>query len=130
MTIQECLDYLMPGSWASPPAWLPDAFGVSAYLLQQSGGYTTVVAGWPPSSPAGTKWTEGVRDVGLRWRALSVTANHVPPEVQVWWDTVIAAGATPLRDLPNPANKSLCEALLQLMAAADEGSTGIGMPGK
>jgi hypothetical protein len=130
MTIQECLDYLIPGSWNSPPAWLPDAFGVSAYLLQKSGAYTTVVAGWPPSSPAGVKWTRHMRDVGLRWRHLSVHANQVPPEVQSWWDTLIAARSTPLRELPNRTNKPVCEALLQLVAAADEGSTGIGLPGK
>lgn len=131
MTIEDCLNYIVPSAWNSAPVWPPDAFGVCAYVLQKSGAYTTVVAGWPPVSPPGSvAWTKRMKEVGKKWRELSVTGNDVPPEITAWWNALIAAPGTMLRDLPKPENKAACEALLQIMAAADEGSIGIGMPGR
>jgi hypothetical protein len=44
-----------------------------------------------------------------------------------WWKTVVAEGATDLSLLSE--NRPLCEALLQLLALADEASIGFGIPG-
>ena len=130
MNVETCLEYLIPGNWSSPPVWPPDAFGVCAYVLQKSGAYTTVAADWPPSSPPGVPWPKWMREVGSKWRDQSVASNQVPPEVQTWWNSLIAGSTTPLRELGTPAHRSVAEALLQLSAAADEACEGIGMPGE
>lgn len=130
MTIEDCLEYLIPGAWNSAPVWPPDAFGVCAYILQKSGAYTRVVADWPPLSPSpGVKWSKWMKEVGLKWRDLSVV-NNVPSEINTWWAALVAAHGIALRELPEAQNKPVCEALLQIMAAADEACNGIGMPGK
>jgi len=115
--------------WRSPPVWPPDAFGVCAYVLRKSGAYTAIAAGWPPSSAPGLSWSKWINGIGLKWRDDSVRSNRVPPEVQAWWNVLVAGITTPLRDLGMPAHRSVAEALLQLSAAADEACEGIGMPG-
>lgn len=130
MTIEACLEYLLPGAWQTPPVWPPDAFAVCAYILQKSGAYTTVATSWPPPSPAGSKWTKWMRETGVKWRDQCVATNSVPPEVQAWWNTLLGGKAVLLREMGTPSSRPVVEALLQLSAAADEACEGIGMPGE
>jgi hypothetical protein len=107
----------------TPPRWPPDAFAVVASILQQGGAYASVVEKWPPRAQSG--WAEKIRALGRRWRAVATATTPLPGDVQNWWKTVLAASHTEMDRVCE--DETLCDALLELSAAADEASEGIGM---
>jgi hypothetical protein len=123
LTIRELVDFLCPGCWdrGSPPPWPPDTFALAGALLHRSGGYCRVLDGWPPG-PATKRWEDEIRAIGKGWRASCVRSSDIPPRVMKWWKKILANHDRPVPDLAE--DKVLCDALLQLLAAADEASTG------
>lgn len=134
LTVSDYLEYLR----ASPDFvnWPPDVFAVAVSLLQKSGAYTRVVSdSWPPTGPKtaapGTPaslWASEIRKIGLTWRSvvLSAPPQDPPAEVVDWWRTVLDRGSLTLAAVRS--DDGFCTALLQLCAAADEASEGVGIP--
>ena len=113
--------------------WPPDVFGVAAMLLKLSGGYIHVVNSWPPKSPRKAKpkvdeheWNAAMRAIGVEWQVAAAKSKPPPREIRQWWAHVRANGAKDISDLYSDAE--LCRILLQLVAAADEACTDIGIP--
>lgn len=127
-TVGDYLAYLAPELWESkrPPRWPPDAFALAAALLQKSGAYNRVLSRWPPGGKPLKEWVEEIREVGWKWREAWVARTALPRAIQRWWAAVVKAGPLPTDELARRG--SLCETLLQLSAAADEASAGVGLP--
>jgi hypothetical protein len=125
-TIREFLTYVLPGfeSEEKSPSWPPDAFGIAAALLQKSGAYKLVLQKWPPKALG--PWVETVRGLGLDWRAQWLTSRSMPAQVASWWNTILQSQTSTIASIRQ--NDTLCGALLQLSAAADEASSGFGVP--
>jgi hypothetical protein len=125
LTIGDLLQHFAPEIAARPdvPAWPPDAFALIAAILQRSGAYTAVVHDWPPAENAG--WNEWIESVGLRWRRNAAHNGPPPPEVIAWWNEVRAADHVAVDQLRS--RKEITFAMLQILAAADEASAGIGV---
>lgn len=130
-TVGEMLRFLLPGCDVfSPPSWPPDVFAVAAILLLQSGAYTRVVQDWPPKKMPGhptykrKDWVAMIRGVAASWRRQSLK-DKTPKLVQEWWRVLLSFGDKSVVGLPN--DSSAVEALLQLLAAADEASAGVGL---
>ena len=136
--IGELIDYLAPKFKNSrvAPSWPPDAFAIAAYLLQRSGAYICVVEEWPRvsgrSEPArqskADRWCDEIKKIGDSWRLSSNLGQKAPPEVQNWWQTVQRSKNLRLDQICK--RKNLCAALLQICAAADEASRGVGKIGR
>ena len=110
-----------------PPAWPPDAFAIVAMILSKSGAYRQVVKDWPPAgSRPGLSWCDAISEIGRDWRMAFIRDEAAPTEVARWWQIVRTRSAVRLTDVES--DRELCEALLQLSAAADEASKGIGVP--
>lgn len=130
-TIGQYLRFLSPSiaQREEPPDWPPDVFGAVAALLLESGAYLRVFDDWPPrgrpaegcldSSPK--QWARRMRAIGRTWRKTGPTK-----EVRSWWRVVLAARNLPLDRLRKAQQQAdlkglaACNALLHLMAAADE----------
>ena len=67
-----------------------------------------------------------MQEIGRDWRAAAEGRAAVPPEVQHWWSKLRARAALPLSQLGSEQN--VCRILLQLVAAADEACTDVGIP--
>jgi hypothetical protein len=126
VTIDDYLRYLVPGLTGRrrrPPDWPPDVFAVAASLLLQSGAYLQVVSKWPPLVGAKPQdWARRMAAVGQRWRE----TLSCPGEVRDWWRTLRQGRGRPLAAIER--DEGLCHALVQLCAAADEASYGVGYP--
>ena len=135
MTLGELMQSLDPRIWTSdqPPYWPPDLFAVAAVALHKCGGYRRVVKQWPPQTGkpfraryrTANEWADFIKDVGVRWRESSSRRRKPPEEVQQWWAYISARRGVTLHQVSN--NGSLCDALLQLCAAADEACEGVGI---
>jgi hypothetical protein len=130
LTVGEWVTFITgtPIATNSLPTWPPDAFGVAISILQRSGGYTVILDGWPPSRGRETHaWVGEIQDIGRRWR-VAATKNPpmVPEEVLTWWAVVATARDQEVAHLRRDPN--VCHALLQIVSAADEASTGVGVP--
>jgi hypothetical protein len=103
-------------------------FALAACVLQRSGAYSQVVRSWPPGGDKATltKWTKKIQEIGLHWRANF--SREAPPAVRSWWATVWNYVDLPLAKVQD--FRDLCEALLQLSAAADEAAAGAGIPSR
>ena len=121
LTVGDFLDTVAPGVTKRevPPLWPPDVFALSASLLQRSGAYTLVVQ----KKLGGTDWPAEMRAVAQKWRRSF--SSEVPDEVLKWWTTLLAAKNTAVDELSSQQRPVI--ALLKLMCAADEASTGIGL---
>ncbi len=113
------------------PSWPPDVFAAVASILHVTGAYRNVVDHWPPKSrqPA-YAWAEWMRSLGLTWRRQWRSRSgekSLPREVQRWWQHVLSSAYMPMVQLAS--EDRLCEALVQLLAVADEACTGLGIPG-
>jgi len=109
---------------SAPPRWPPDAFAVTASMLRRAAAYSAIIEKWPPlGGPA--KWTEFIRRIGNEWRAAATGRSAVPSIVDRWWRIIRSAGPLPIERVCQYPH--LCEAVLQLNAAADEASRGIGI---
>lgn len=132
-TIHDHLNWIFGGDSrvTGIASWPPDMFAAAASILHASGAYRNVVDRWPPKSrkPAHA-WAEWMRSLGLEWRRdwrpRSAWAS-LPDEVHNWWRQLLAASHIPLHGLAS--DFGVCEALVQLLAVADEASTGLGIPG-
>jgi len=125
--VSDYLDFLLPGlsRKRTPLAWPPDVFGVVASLLLRSGAYRVAAIDWPPANKK-SRWVPYIEKIGEKWRE-SYQAG-APIEVRRWWQEMIQNKALDIRDLGK--HRSLCQALLQLLAAADEASEGAGVPSR
>jgi len=137
-SIGHLVRFLAPELWEEGlcPTWPPDAFGLAAAILMDSGAYSEVVADWPPRPPSGPPgkggkgsdtWVKFIRKLGDRWRSMAVDGK-APKQVREWWEAIRTGGAVPLAALHGRQQKALREALLQLMAAADEACCELGIP--
>ena len=109
--------------------WPPDAFAFCATALLRSGTYTRVVAKWPPNPGIATDqkmWASKIAKIGERWR-LASRPSRIPKHVLKWWELIKKNKGTELHNLELPKNAKLVEALIQICAAADEASAGIGL---
>lgn len=106
--------------------WPADVFAISLALLRRADAYTEVVAKWPPAGSGGPKkWTESMSALGGAWRETAAASSSAPPEVTRRWDLVLRAQANPVASIRR--DRKLSEALLELIAAADEASAGAGV---
>jgi hypothetical protein len=138
-TIQERLDFLSLELARSetPPPWPPDAFGLTATLLLESGAYLSVVSEWPLAGPvqdgfldcAPGEWCKKVEEIGRAWRLSAAWESSggapLPEEIVHWWRVVRSNGHLPLAQISG--NKPVFCALLQICAAADEASYSVGL---
>jgi hypothetical protein len=106
------------------PRWPPDAFAAAVLLLQRSDSYRLAVERWPPGNRP--DWVKFIEEVGRVWRAASTRSETpLPRDVVEWWGTLVAAGEAEIASLGQ--RRPLVEACLQLLAAADEASSGVGV---
>lgn len=125
LTVREV--YVQVASALRRPLWPADVFAVTASVLSRSGAYTRCIQTWPPKRFADLRqWISHVRRIGRDWReGVAEEGNFVPPQVEVWWDTLQRGLDVALPDLAQ--DTPLCEALFQLTAAADEACVGLGL---
>jgi hypothetical protein len=130
MTLDELFKHLATKDWEEHGfRWPPDAFALCGTALWKSGCYTNTVSRWPPK--IGKKadpriWVEKITNLGWEWRAAS-PKNKTPAEIKAWWKILIQQKKTPWHTLAAKKHADLVEILIQLCAAADEASAGIGL---
>jgi len=133
LTIWQHLEHILPrlNSQEKMPVWPPDVFALCASLLVKSGSYGKVLANWPPPEydvghEAKNPWLEASADFGKSWR-VAWAANQPPPTRAILlWNTLVNARHEPVHAISG--NLSICRAILELCAIADEASEGIGSP--
>jgi predicted amidohydrolase len=128
LKIADVLELLQPTSRAF--WWPPDAFAVVGTLLHLSGAYIHAVNSWPPLSKSARAsampWEKRIKVIGLEWRR-SAALDRIPPKaVRNWWGVLVENKGCSVREIPKVPH--LCDALVNLCAAADEASYGIGVP--
>jgi hypothetical protein len=124
VTVGDHVRGILGDSWdARAPAWPPDAFAAAASLLRRSDAYSFVVTTWAPRR----EWVDFINGVGKRWREAVIAGRTPPQECVKWWKVIVSAAARPLDQVRG--RSSLCMALLQLVAAADQASMGAGILG-
>jgi hypothetical protein len=126
VNIAVLLDAVLPGlsRRRKAPSWPPDAFLVAALLLTRSGAYTSASTAWPPTKSA-KEYRKLIYQVGSMWRGLALS-DKVPPRISKWWNVVISSKKTRIAEIH--LNRPLCNALIQMLAAADEACAGVGIP--
>ncbi len=133
-TVSDFLFGILPRLRTSPefPDWPPDVFALCLALLKQTGAYTQLLQEWPPHRDEPTalqKWVVKVGQLGRQWRnALRYTQTPVPlaftglsGEWQLlrnWYSSRLSTACQ---------NRPLLEALMTLVAVADEASEGVGV---
>jgi len=65
-------------------------------------------------------------ELGREWRRRAAADEAPPPSVSEWWEVCFTASATSISELRN--STKVVDALLHLVAAADEACSGIGIP--
>lgn len=119
--------------------WPPDSFALSAYVLQVSGGYLSVLSHWPPRCapcPKGTfNWHEWITNLGMKWRKAATTSKGTPPqEIVKLWKRIVAN--SDLKLTPESGERTfkrrleLHHDLITLLSAADAASVGVGLPNR
>ncbi len=114
--------------------WPPDVFGMMSALLQKTGAYIRVTSAWPPKGPNGgnqklEQWLESIQRIGVEWWKAASFNRKPPAEVRQWWDAVIAQSTTPLTLIAETEVTVFWDAVLQLVAVADESCRWIGTLG-
>ena len=135
-SVGEVLEFLCPGVLdADPPlSWPPDIFAMASCILHRSGAYVYIVQAWPPAitpnqtgkQPQAVEWKDFIKDRGEAWRTACTSGTPPPNEISAWWSRVVSNSGVPLSEIRDRG--LLCEALLQLCAAADEACNGVGIP--
>jgi hypothetical protein len=125
LTIEDLWTFLYGHIPTSAPVWPPDVFALCAAVLQRSGAYIHVVKKWPPTGST-QDWTELITKVAEKWRSAVVGDTPVPSEVTGWWSLIVEARQLTISELRQ--HIPICEALLQLAAAADECCVNVGVP--
>jgi hypothetical protein len=85
---------------------------------------------WPPQSDAylnARDWAQHIQRIGKRWRTSIGSEEQIPSEVGKWWATIIERENASFDVLLAPDGKEVCDALIQICAAADEASEGVGL---
>lgn len=128
-TLGEILIWILPrlkGEEVGCPKWPPDVFGICAAILAKSGAYSFVVKKWPPKAIAIRRgdWIGRIKIIGKDWRR--DFKRSVPPLVEEWWNLVLSNASLSLDAVQK--SDEVCEALLQLCAAADEACEAVGIP--
>jgi len=146
-TVGAALAHLLPRlgrrSARACPSWPPDLFAVVASVLDRSGAYVHIVNHWPIDAQATDgDWRARIDGVAADWlRRLGRPAADwpayifgdkpfrvkPPPDVEAWWAVVCAAWDLPMEALRRNADPALLEALLGLLAAADEVCPDVGV---
>lgn len=114
----------MPAAINAPvQPWPPDVFAIVGLVLKSSGAYERVVHRWPPNGQKLERWHAAVSDVAKQWRQ-SAPRGIAPTEVERWWAIVVAGANLPVHAVRDHA--ALADAMVQLVAVADEASAGVG----
>lgn len=126
LTLEQFCNYVAPGVWDQDLllTWPPDVFAVVASLLLKSGAYSYAVSKDWKRGPKLKPWVEHIENIGKEWGE-----NHTDPpkEVHQWHRTLTSKRnrSVPLSRLRS--RPKMCEALLDLSAASDEASAGVGL---
>jgi hypothetical protein len=105
------------------PPWPPDAFAIAAGLLRRADAYCRALdPKFPPHGPE--QWTKLCRRLGSAWADAASRGTAPPAEVQDWWRVVAGAAGRPMDEVQS--DRRLFEALLGIVAAADEACDGVG----
>ena len=127
LTVGDLIHQLSPEIAArrDVPQWPPDVFAIAAAILQRSGAYTEVVQDWPPDS--GPRWNQSVGGKGRAWR--SMAARGAPPLglVARLWKTIRKGDGVLIDEVR--LNVKLTQALVEIIALADEACEGVGIVG-
>lgn len=119
---------LNPESWEDPPVWPPDAFAISATLVNHTGCYaderysTTGSADYFFTSEVSNE----MRVDGSKWAEHPFPHDQAIESVHEYWKCILDNSDKDLSDVKLPADHQLCDALIALMLLADEASVGIG----
>ncbi len=128
-TVGERLTYFLPNVFSEEkiPRWPPDVFCVCAAILHASGAYSQVVEDKPPHLRKTTSVARAamLKELGEEWRALSLRKTRLPEALSTWWKVLLKNRNLPLSGISK--NADCCEALLNLLAAADEAAAGVGI---
>jgi hypothetical protein len=109
-------------AWSELCAWPPDVFALANLVLDHTEAYRFAVdpprgGVWPPTPD----WNRRVSTAAAAWRSSAGDdAGVVPAPVAVLWDVVTRHRDTALLDLRRGWRIELHEALLTLLAVADE----------
>ena len=111
------------------PYWPPDCFALCLALLKRTGAYAQLLRDWPPEprqDDALDAWTGSVRTLGGKWRKGLQTLGSFNNALAGEWQTVCQSFEVPLNKTRD--RRALCEALMKLVAVADEACDGVGAP--
>jgi predicted amidohydrolase len=128
ITIGDFLSGILPSLQTnrSFPGWPPDCFALCLALLKRTGAYTQLFLDWPPSKTSEDpldEWTAGVSELAGKWRSTwQLPFNDLATD----WQRVCDCFAHPLDSVRQ--NRPLLEALIKLVAVADEASESVGTP--
>ncbi|HKO45060.1 MAG TPA: hypothetical protein VJU84_17420 [Pyrinomonadaceae bacterium] len=122
LTIERYGEFIAAGSWDKVEllTWPPDVFALTASILLKSGAYCHAVSGWEGRRSL-DKWIKQIGTLGKKWQD---DVEQPPASVRRWHKTIVARKETLIFDAAKDAD--LCDALLQLCAAADEACKGVG----
>ena len=130
ITIGEFLSGILPRLHIDKafPGWPPDCFALCLALLRRTGAYAQLFLDWPPHGKeegALETWTNGARELGEKWRK-AWKSQHPFIDLAAEWQIVCESFSLPLHS----ANQSrpLIEAVMKLVAVADEASASVGAP--
>ncbi len=129
-TIESKIEYLLPGGAKRnrPPWWPPDVFCLCAAILQNSGAYSRILedGGGTSSATASAKRAQRLRRIGRSWTN-AFGPKGPPIEVSDLWTKVFSSRSIPLNELGDTAATDCRNALLDLLAAADEACVELGI---
>jgi hypothetical protein len=97
-------------------------------LLKRTGAYSQLFLDWPPDKKAEDalgEWIRSVRELGEKWRT-ALSQQQPFKDLEEDWHFVCASFARPLSSAKN--DRPLLEALIKLVAVADEASESAGAP--
>jgi DNA gyrase inhibitor GyrI len=123
-TLGSVFEHLFQTSQILPAdiSWPPDAFCFAALALQKSSAYTFLVGGERPVlkfKHTKKERVEALESVGEQWRDAAAENRRAPAVVIKWLSLIKENSGLALQDLKK--RKTVLAALLNLMAAADEG---------
>ena len=111
------------------PSWPPDLFALSLALLKRTGAYNRVLQDWPPdrdNEDTLENRTSRIRRLGGDWRtAIRLGQKEQFNVLNEEWEALCRSFDRPLSAV---RSRLLCEAVMKLVAVADEASEGVGAP--
>lgn len=114
---------LHPDSWKEPPFWPPDAFAISATLINRSGCYAEARYSTPgsPGCIFTGEFCRSIQDKGSEWARHPFPNHRLPDIVHKVWRKIFQCREERLRE-----SKKWQDAAIALMLLADEASAGVG----